>query len=355
MKISKIYLGLIFIIPVLLQACGDKGQSVAKKVIHVKKDVFTQSIFPSDSLSDFIGLPVTFEYFDDKLFVMDLFGEEGLIKVFDVNSGKILFSFAQQGNGPNEFLTINNLNFYTEKGESIVGLFDPQAKTYRKYYYKSLLRNQGKELPFETKKIEIDPIMNELLKGDSCYIATGFFEEGKFAILDESLNLLCFTGEYRPKPEGAISDHIHIRANHGTSFLSPDRKKLGSIVYIASVLDFYKVEKETIFHQFSYIDREIDYRIEDNTYANNQYEGYISACTDGKHIYALYSGEPIDLDDIATYGSEIHVFDMEGDLQTVLHCHRGLYKIRVDAQSGNLYAAVHSPEPTILTYNLSDK
>ncbi|MDR1582919.1 MAG: TolB-like 6-bladed beta-propeller domain-containing protein [Prevotellaceae bacterium] len=323
---------------------------------EVKKSTpVLKTIFPLDSLTVFQGLPVHLTIYEpkQKLFVIDHpSAGNNMINVIDITSDSLSFSFARKGQGPNEYLSVSNIEIYEEKSKLIVGVFDLSTNIYRKYDYDSLIFYKENVVPLHTQKNNTEYRFHYLYKIDSGYIATGFFTEGKFAILDTALKMKHFSCEYRPKPSRNIPDKLNAKANHGFRFLSPDRKFLGNTIYIASVLNLYKIDGNEISPQWEYVLKEIDYDVRDGNYVNTQVEGYLSGCMTDSRIYVLYCGIKKDMNATATYARELHVFNYDGILVEKFDMGRDLFGICIDNRRKRMYAITHNPEPRILIYEL---
>jgi hypothetical protein len=340
----KIKYFIILFVAVLIASCGEKKNSMP----------VLKTMSPTDSLNVFLGLPTRLVIYEpeQKMFVINLFGADMLINVIDIVSDSILFSFAAKGQGPDEYLSVSNIEIYKENSKMTVGIFDLSANVYRKYDYDSLICYKEKTLPFQTSKNKTNYKFHFLHKTDSGYIATGFFTEGKFALLDTALNIERFCCQYKPKPNGSISDHLNAKANLGRCFLSPDRKFLGNIIYIASVLNLYRIEEDKISPQWEYIINDIDYEVRNENYINTQVEGYMSGFMTDSLIYALYCGRDKDLNTSATYAKELHIFDYNGILTERYDLQRELFDICIDKRNKKMYTITHIPEPKILIYEI---
>ena len=328
-------------------SCTQKGND---------KDASLDYILPTDSLSVFLGIPVYSEFFDNKLFVFDIFGEDGFVKVIDMQKDSTLFSIAKRGSGPNEYLHVSNIDIYKERDSVFVALLDPVQKKYYKYLYEDLMTMQDKTLP--NKKIDVETgvlLTNMLNVSPSCFLASGLTEKGKFISLDKDLKEIGVYGKYRPKPNSSIPDIVHARANLGKIFISPDKKTIGSIINNAGVLEVYKINDNIPYLSNEYIIDDIDYKMDGSNILNEKI-GYLSGTMSDRFIYVLYSGEKEDRnsDAIATYGHEVHIFNYDGDLLKKIDIQRSAFDISIDGDNNILYVVSHVPESTIYIYKLDE-
>ena len=343
---------MIFIIRLLLMGIGFVIMMYSCDSSHKLKENFT-FLVPSDSLCNIIGIPTVMKLFDEKLFVVDMFNGDSLITVFDIKTKKKLISFGQRGSGPNEFLHINSVDFKRNSDNEIeIFVFDPIQQKYFLYNYNGLLEGDSCQV-FNVNIGKSVPNLHELYKIDGGYIATGKMEENKYVLLSDSLEVVKYIGDYRPKPANTISNVLHRQANNGKTELSLDKKMMAEIVFNASALSLYDIESDYIEKKWEFIIKELDYDVVDGVIVNKSLVGYLSASVGNNHVYALYSGKPENMDEIATYGNEVHVFDLDGKLVDRIRFSKDAYLIQVDEKKGKIYSLCHVPETIVLVYDYS--
>ena len=310
-----------------------------------------KTVSPSDSISAFLNLPTSIELFEDKLFVVEPFDKEGMVKVIDLKTKDICFQFAPKGEGPNEVLHVGSMDIYRDvKNNVIINLFDPTTQRLYIYDYDSLSLMRNKYSPEVHYLSGFDVSFHELLKIDKGYIATGMAEKYKYIILSDSFQVVDQFGMYRKKPSDDIPDMLHAIANYGKSFISDNRYFLAEIIYNASVLSFYDLKKKEKLWEYCLSD--LDYKLDGKSIINKSVVGYLSANFTDKYIYALYSGEKDKEDDIATYGKMIHIFNYDGELINKYQLSISAFSISVDYGNRKLYVLSHQPEPKIYIYDL---
>ncbi|MDR3268454.1 MAG: hypothetical protein LBT83_05250, partial [Tannerella sp.] len=110
---------------------------------------------------------------------MDIYGEEGFIKVVDTEKDSLLFSLAKRGEGPNEYLHVGNINICEDETNGItLGIYDPVLKAYRTYSYDSLCMQGGTTLPISTGHLPRESRYTELLNLNSAWLATDLTGKG---------------------------------------------------------------------------------------------------------------------------------------------------------------------------------
>lgn len=307
----------------------------------------------TDSLPSIIGLPTDMKIYKDRLFLVDMFNGNSLITAYDLKTKKICMSIGKRGDGPEDFLHISNLDLEENEDSTLnVYAFDPVKMRLHRYKYDLL---SGNILLNSIKTIKTGGIgLYDLYRLENGYISTGKMDDNKYILFSDSFDILKCTGEYRPKPVKNISDMVHRRANNGKLQLSNDKKNMVELVYNASVLSLYNLVGNDVQKKWEYIIKELDYRVNGNNYINDSVIGYLSAALGDKYIYALYSGKKENLDAIATYGNEIHVYDYSGNLIKKMMLKKSAFLISVDEEKETIYALGHHPESMVVIYSLPE-
>ena len=338
----KLYF-LILLISCLIFSCGrDKAPTIEYQHVNA-----------SDSLTFYAGLPVDLQPFKGYLFVNDFLGDEGLVHVVDIEQDSILFSFLQTGGGPNEVVSLANMEIFTVGELNVLGVFDGNMKRYRGYDIDSVLAIKTLHHPLLDKSVDIPYSINGLYKIDRGYVATGFFPDGKFALLNDSLELKSYTGQYRPKKNEGVAKILDAQANIGKSKLSPSKKQLASVVFHAGIVEFYEVTADSIVKKWEFVKDELDYTTKNGKQVVNKgVEGFISVDVTDEFVFALYSGDMFNMDEVATYGKFVYQFDLKGNLINTYELDRKVLDIHIDGNE--LRSIVHNPEPKVIVYNLAE-
>ena len=306
---------------------------------------------PTDSLPPIIGIPTDMKIYKERLFLVDMFNGNSLITAYDLKTKEICMSIGKRGEGPEDFLHISNIDLEENEDSTLtIYAFDPVKMRLHRYKYDLLSENI---LLNSINTIETGGIgLYDLYRLEYGYISTGKMDDNKYILFSDSFDVLKRTGDYRPKPVKNISDMVHRRANNGKLQLSDDKKNMVELVYNASVLSLYNLEENNVQKKWEYIIKELDYRVNGNDYINNSVIGYLSASLGDKYIYALYSGEKENLDAIATYGNEIHIYDYNGNIVKKVKLEKSAFLISVDEENEIIYALGHHPESLVVTYSL---
>lgn len=339
---------IVVLFALVLVSCGG-----SKKKMGLNENCKLKKLTCVDSLTTFLGLPTTIKLFDDKLFIVDMFDEKEIVKIVDLKNNQVLYSFAKKGEGPYEYLHINDIDFFKDSiGRVKLNIYDPVSSKLGTYDYDSLLIMKNEYIPSFIYSINKGVRMHEMFKVNEGYIATGLTVEGKYTFLSDSLKIKGYFGNYRPKPMESIPDMSHILANYGKSVLSYDKDILVEIIYNACVLSCYDINNQGLSKRWENVIHDLDYRMDGESIVNNAEMGYLSACICNKNIYALYSGAPDNLNAVATYGNEIHVYDLNGNIIDRLNISKPAFAIAVDEFSKKIYVLSHIPEPNITVFNI---
>jgi len=316
------------------------------------QDISHAQLRAVDSSSFFMGLPYEMEAYKDYLFVYDFLGEEGLISVVDPLKDSVLFSFLNKGGGPNEVVSFSDLDLFSRNGSDLFGVFDGYTKKYRAYATESILTDRTISSPvFEGSLEDVAYPINQLQKTSYGYIANGFFLEGKFALLDDSLQLVRYAGAYRPQKNTNVSQDRHAFANIAKSGMSPDRKHLANFPLLAGIVEFYALDADTVTKVWEYVKHELDYEVKSSgSIRSKNVEGFLDVYVTDRHVFALYSGEMKAPEGGTTLGKYVYQFDLKGNLLKIYELDR---KVICPLVVGNrMKAFVHNPEPMIVEYEI---
>ena len=335
----KIHHFFFICILVLLVSCARNGNQMRQET----------NIEVADSIELELGLPYRMVTSKGLLFLSDAMGHEQLVQVYDINSRQYLFSFADKGSGPNEFILIDNMSLADDR----IILFDTGSRKMGSFTFEDLIKDKDGVKPYAIESFASDSLrIFNINKIDNGFVATGMFEEGKFALLTDSFKVIGYEGEYRNKLNATVDISKHIMANHGAQFLSNNKCYMADIIYGASILSLYELNNMAISKVWEYVGDELDYTVRGNgVIVNNKNVGYISAFINGDYVYALYSGETENDDEIAPYGQSIHIFDINtGNMLESCNLNRRCFAIDTDGQ--RLFVLSHLPEPVVLIYEL---
>lgn len=194
---------------------------------------------------------------------------------------------------------------------------------------------------------------------DSTLIAVGFFEEGRFLLLDRNGEVIRALGVI------PLADHIPPVAAQQALQPSLATRPRGTHVVIgsryASRLDIYDVKSGELVPARSpagfgpplTVIRRGDLPVFVSD-AHTRF-GYLDVTATNDRIYALFSGRTrAGFPGRANMGSEIHIFDWAGELQGAVSLDCEAVHIVVNVGDQLLYAISHNPQPAVYGYDLRE-
>ena len=317
-----------------------------------KETVNVVNIFPVDSISTFVEFPLFVKYYDNKLFVIEAFGQNRFIKVIDTVNDSLMFSFVDRGNGPNECLSVVSIDIYDDDTYgTVVGIFDVMSRIYQVYSYVELFEMKHLAQPVLKKHFPNSRYCS-FNKADEMFIATDLSGNNKrFMLYDYSFDNKKSVCEYRPKPSETFSDETHAILHNGRTFVSPDRNLIGNVIFIAPVLEIFTVEKQNVQPAWEYVIKEMDYTVNGNRSKSKTTLGYLSGVFSDKYIYALFCGKE---ENEGNYGNDLDVFSYDGEFLKKYRLAQPAFGICIDESKNKLYTLIHEPEPKILIYHIDN-
>ena len=323
----------------LFSACNNGGQT---DVHHIT---------PSDTITTEVNLPTIMKYVDGKLIIVDLFTEKNCVKIIDSKTKEVLCDYLQKGNASNEVLHISSMDVNRVSDGYSIMVYDPVKMSITEWDINDLLQGNTEGIS-QTISGDDGTRFTEVYRIDHGFLATGLFTNGhKFAILDDSLKLMKYEQAYLEN-KGTNRDMGKLAiANNGLTVFNPTKEMMTSVVYMASELHFYNIDEGNITEKATYTISPLNYEVEDDHIVNKEMEGYLSATYSNEEVYALYCGVP-ESDGLATYGQEVHVFDLNGNIKRKLILDTPAFQIAVDEGATTLFALCHEPDPCVKKYAL---
>jgi len=201
-------------------------------------------------------------------------------------------------------------------------------------------------------------VTNLVRRGDEGFIAAGFFGEGRLGHFTgdgeyEGASGTLPSSDIEAPPE--VLQHAYrgnlkadpaggrlVFANRNAGFLEVFTSDGEPVRRIDGPFEFDPVFRVTMGERGPSLATGEDLRF-----------GYVDVATTRDRIYALFSGRTrAGHPDDAVYAREVHVFDWDGTLQSVLHLDADAMAIAVDARRDRLLVVRHLPTPAVLSYDL---
>lgn len=329
----------ILLLTMLLASCSNEKGTMAIK-----------ELTPVDTLNVEVGSPSLIKIVGNQLFIDYPLSGEYNIDVIDIQNDSIMYSFAKKGQGANEFLQIMNFDVFPMDGGYRLGIFDNMQRKFITYSIDSLNKYKGNCVPEHVGKLDMDSRYLELYKTEYGYVSTGR-TESKFTLLNNDLSYRHSSCDYLTPENRNDDDFMSLsKANYGRSYLSEDRKLLINVVFMAGTISVYEVGEDSVVNKWNYTSSGFEYEADGNRVRQLSPTGYLAAGFAHDSIIGLYSGE--EKKEGTNYGTEFHVFNMQGELLGKYSVTSRLYNFCVSPVTGLLYAISYESNPKILVYRL---
>lgn len=181
MKLKRNFLGIFLFSALVFSACTPSGKT--DDVVHLT---------PSKALSPQLGMPISMQWAEGKLVIVDYQATDGLVRFIDTKNGKTTASIAPKGNGNNEMTEAHVAEVTKDGGKTIVNLYDLVKKRLLIYDFNHVA--QGKQTSPAIVKMKTDERYFGINKIAQGYAALGLFENKKFELLDDSLRTISSYG-----------------------------------------------------------------------------------------------------------------------------------------------------------------
>jgi hypothetical protein len=291
----------------------------------------------------FIGLPISLVYFENKLYISDFFGDT-LITEFDIDKKTVTSKIITKGEGPGE--AQSPLMISVAKNSLL--MFN--KKSFRLGYYplKDSIDTR-KQLNFSCQITS--EVSNLTSIGKNRYLASGFFENGRYAILNaegkvekEFGNYPAFlTGEKdRPNQAKAMFHQVRFETNMNIN------KVVCISSHILEIVDFSKsvVVVESIklgSYDYKFTTGDV---ISSNKTSDTS-RGAIAVTSTDNFIYLIFNDSKLNDSKLK---NDIWVFDWNGEPVKKLNVDKNI--ILITAVNDNLIYALTDGEYGIVKLNI---
>lgn len=196
-------------------------------------------------------------------------------------------------------------------------------------------------------------------KPDGGFLATGFFTEGR---LGHYTGTGVFEGSSGPLPPSRSDTPPEVLQHAWRGLLKPDPSGTRFVLANrhAGQLEVYSVEGGLQRRIHGPLDFEPRFEVVRGAKGPSLATGgdlrfgYLDVSASESRIYALFSGRTRSgHPEQATYGREVHVFDWEGRVRSILRLDADVVALAVDPGRDRLLAVSHLPVPSILAYPLA--
>ncbi len=315
---------------------------------YTSKVVFPEAISRDISLlkETYLSIPLDMECNDSILFISDFRGDS-LLWLYNIKNNDFLHRLAPFGEGPNNFLSPIEIKL----SDSVLIIHNRWHYSLKKYYIDS-------EMQIQTKIAEINRLPTDMDRlhplNDSTYIASGRFNEGRYAILDSKGKIVKYLGEYPAYFSGeADIPNFPKFMFHQTMF---DSNSKGNKLACATthVLDIMEYTKDSVNLSHRLFLSPYEYGFRQNEYSAQAIEstkneiGVKRMYTTDNFIYLLY--KPFtekQFYELKSKSCEIWIFDWEGNAIKKLIINGDIITFCVDRDNNTIYCITDAPDPTI--------
>lgn len=341
MKILKPVLALIAAI--ILFACDNSNKQLKYFNVNVQTMPANDYVLATPSMIALSGNIITI--YDAKL--------DSLFHFYDVSKEKYIKQMGRIGQGPGEFtmcLSLNNLN------DNAFSVYDPNTRI------EYCIKHNDKDESFSISPIlKVDKLAHTgIYSINDGYIATGYYPEGRFCLIDKQGNSMGFYGEwpYRNEKEKKQKGMVKAQAYNGAIAISPDKKRFVNYILTGDIISYYNITSSGIELSKEILNSYPKYNYNNNS---NHYMGiphdnknaYISCTSTDRLVFLLYSGRTVDEFGLkALQGNIIKIFDWNGNQLAQLNIDKDLQCITVSLDGNTIYAISYMPEPTLVKIDI---
>lgn len=285
---------------------------------------------------DQFGLPSRISVVNDRLLVLDQFGESAITEL-DRHSGATVRTFGRTGEGPGEFKVPVSL---LAEDDSLAVLDAGNNRV-------TWLRRAGASFAIvRIVPLTLESVATDIAAtSDNTLLVIGLNSAGRLAILDARGKLLSYRGGL-PQLEH-LPPARQVEALQGALRADPSRKRHTLTSRFASrieVFDQAGSESITLWGPERFGPKSGRYVTR---------FGYLDSAPVERGIIALYSGRTRDdFPGSANYGSTLHRFDGDGQLAEIHHLDSDLISIASSEDGRRVYGIRHDPIPAIVVYDL---
>lgn len=286
-----------------------------------------------DSVGDvYMRYPYRIRKNDSCLYVLDLLSTEYACHVFAYPTMEHKYSFAEKGNGPGEFIRVDDIRLNTS-GECWA--LDPNSSQISCFRY-----NSPNSL-FKVVKLDTGLVrtLNFDLYKDSLYIVPDYTGTHRFDILSSNGKILERYGQIPVKEKDvSISDVAYGQAWRSFVSYNPDNGILALAAQLGEVIEIYSLPSGKLVKAIIGKGGEPKFDYVQGNMIPSGIKGYKDIFVGKKNIYAIFEGHSFKdiLDQKVTTegGNQIQVFDLEGNPVKKYILDRYISGFSIDEETG---------------------
>ena len=304
-----------------------------------------------------LGMPMGLAAFGNTLVAIDRYADRS-VHVVDIDTGNLRGSVGRKGEGPGEFKAAYSIDRVANTDE--LWVFDAGTQRLTRVDLSALDSDGGWAREFVSLRGSAR-VVNPVRTAAGDVLAVGLFPEGRFGVFNregEQVDVRGALPEWsEPIPPGVLQ-----HAFTGTIKSDPARQRFAVGARHAGLLEIFDASGRKLAR--AQVPVEFEPRFTVNVRqdrppsmgsGNDLRFGYVDVATTDDRVYGLFSGRLRgEYPKSATYAREVHVFDWEGRLETIIRLDSDVISIAVDERDETLYAIRHDPLPAIMKYELPD-
>ena len=344
---SKIVIILIFS-SIFLVSCSNKFSRYNYKNLQqletpvVKKELSSTVIISKEKNNDLGDFNIVGRY----IVLCDRKSKE-MIKIFDLESRKLLKLFGRKGQGPSEFVTPPFV--IRDADDNYFWAYDMTASRIKRFSLTKILNDNFTPETIVKFKDEIPTKI--IMSSENKFFASAITTKGRIFEYDKNGKIIKIIGELPVKLKDERFAKQHSHAFTGKIIYKEKTKELFFATTFGSIIERYDSESgkllttyygpELFFPEYMIVPVGPYYRME---YNNKTRWGYVDVDYNKKtdEIYLLYSGiyffNEKGRSNHGAYTNKIYVMNNKGELTKELLLDRKIHKIHL-SDKGELYGA----------------
>lgn len=285
-----------------------------------------------------IGIPLEILKNNKSLLISDFHGDS-LISILNIDDGSI-YKIAPVGNGPGEvrppvtMQIAENMLFVHSRGNNIL-------------YKTSLsnIMNKGKNIKLSKQYNMISSIDRLCYLTNTLYVASGYFEDHRYALMDSLGSVIKYFGEFPDLwDEERNIPNIAKSMFHDCMFLKNTQEQLFATV-ASHVLEIWGFNRDEIYrvNQIELGKYRYYYQTGDIVTVNKMEDisrGGTFATSSDKYIYIVYNDQK----------TSIWIFDWKGNPIKSLSSEYDIFALCVDEEQNKAYCIIDDDSDYRLTY-----
>ena len=333
----------------LFAACMEKDKNNVSYSSFPKTEQL--NVFRIDSVNDvYMRYPLRIRKNDSCLYVLDLLTSEYACHTFAYPTMEYKYSFAKKGNGPGEFIRVDDIRLNAE-GECWT--LDSNQSLISCFQYNSP-NSLFKVVELDTGLVRtLDFVFYE----DSLFIVPDYTGTCRFNILSSTGKILESHGQIPVKEKDAnISDVAYGQAWRSYMSYNSDNGILAMAAQLGEVIELYSLPSGKLITVISGKNGEPKFEYIQGNMIPSGIMGYSDIFVGKENIYAIFEGHSfkdiINKTVTKEGGNQIYVFDLQGNPVKTYILDRYITGFSIDEETGIIIASDLNSDQPIVEYKM---